>query len=94
MGLFSLTLCSVQARRTGAVETDRKTTGGTNKARQGTPAILPASRVTHKYLSNRTDTDHQKIAMLDRKDDVAPPPKVNPTVGKAWNFDNSLWSTF
>ncbi|KAL4399930.1 multiprotein-bridging factor 1 [Malassezia pachydermatis] len=28
-------------------------------------------------------TDHQRIAKLDREDDVAPPSKVPPTVGKA-----------
>lgn len=27
--------------------------------------------------------DHQRIAKLDREDDVAPPPKVLPSVGKA-----------
>jgi len=27
-------------------------------------------------------TDHQRIAKLDREDDVAPPPKVSPSVGK------------
>lgn len=28
-------------------------------------------------------TDHQRIAKLDRENEVAPPPKVSPTVGKA-----------
>ncbi|GJE86799.1 MBF1-domain-containing protein [Phanerochaete sordida] len=28
-------------------------------------------------------TDHQKIAKLDRENEVAPPPKVAPSVGKA-----------
>jgi len=52
------------ARRTGAVVgTDKKTTGGVNKAHQG--------------------TDHQKIAKLDRENEVAPPPKIAPTVGRA-----------
>ncbi|KAF9070417.1 multi protein bridging factor 1-domain-containing protein [Rhodocollybia butyracea] len=52
------------ARRTGAVVgTDKKTTGGVNKAHQG--------------------TDHQKIAKLDRENEVAPPSKIAPTVGRA-----------
>ncbi|KAE9407094.1 MBF1-domain-containing protein [Gymnopus androsaceus JB14] len=52
------------ARRTGAVVgTDKKTTGGVNKAHQG--------------------TDHQKIAKLDRENEVAPPTKVPPSVGRA-----------
>jgi putative transcription factor len=28
-------------------------------------------------------TDHQKIAKIDRENEVAPPPKVSPSVGKA-----------
>ncbi|RPD65865.1 ylMBF1 [Lentinus tigrinus ALCF2SS1-7] len=52
------------ARRAGAVVgTEKKVTGGANKAHQG--------------------TDHQKIAKLDRENEVAPPPKISPTVGKA-----------
>ncbi|KIM32187.1 hypothetical protein M408DRAFT_326835 [Serendipita vermifera MAFF 305830] len=52
------------ARRAGAVvATDKRTTGGVNKAHQG--------------------PDHQRIAKLDRDNEVAPPPKVNPSVGKA-----------
>jgi len=52
------------ARRAGAVvATDKKVSGGSNKAHQG--------------------TDHQRIAKLDRENEVAPPPKISPTVGKA-----------
>ncbi|KAM5539131.1 hypothetical protein V8D89_007354 [Ganoderma adspersum] len=52
------------ARRAGAVVgTDKKVTGGLNKAHQG--------------------TDHQKIAKLDRENEVAPPSKIPPAVGKA-----------
>ncbi|KAI0818809.1 ylMBF1 [Irpex lacteus] len=52
------------ARRAGAVvATEKKVTGGVNKAHQG--------------------TDHQRIAKLDRENEVAPPPKIAPSVGKA-----------
>ncbi|KAI9067063.1 ylMBF1 [Trametes sanguinea] len=52
------------ARRAGAVVgTEKKVTGGVNKAHMG--------------------TDHQRIAKLDRENEVAPPPKVPPSVGKA-----------
>jgi len=52
------------ARRTGAVvATEKKVSGGANKARQG--------------------TDHQRIVKLDRENEVAPPPKVAPSVGRA-----------
>ncbi|KAK2467074.1 hypothetical protein APHAL10511_001332 [Amanita phalloides] len=54
----------VQARRNGAVvATDKKVTGGSNKAHQS--------------------VDHQRIAKLDRENEVAPPPKVSPLVGRA-----------
>ncbi|KAI0698504.1 MBF1-domain-containing protein [Cytidiella melzeri] len=45
------------------VATDKKVTGGLNKAHQG--------------------TDHQRIAKLDRENEVAPPSKIPPSVGKA-----------
>jgi len=52
------------ARRAGAVvATDKKVTGGGNKAHQG--------------------TDHQRIAKLDRDNEVAPPAKIAPNVGRA-----------
>ncbi|KAI9446632.1 multi protein bridging factor 1-domain-containing protein [Lactarius indigo] len=52
------------ARRADAVvATEKKMTGGANKARQG--------------------TDHQRIVKLDRENEVAPPPKVAPSVGRA-----------
>ncbi|KAI0048220.1 ylMBF1 [Auriscalpium vulgare] len=57
-------LNGMSARRAGAVvATDKKVTGGSNKAHQG--------------------TDHQRIAKLDRDNEVAPPTKVPPSVGKA-----------
>ncbi|TFY60131.1 hypothetical protein EVJ58_g5350 [Rhodofomes roseus] len=36
-----------------------------------------------KNSSDLNGTDHQRIAKLDRENEVAPPPKVAPTVGKA-----------
>jgi len=52
------------ARRAGAVVgTDKKVSGGGNKAHQG--------------------TDHQRIAKLDRENEVAPPAKISPSVGRA-----------
>ncbi|KAI0057133.1 MBF1-domain-containing protein [Artomyces pyxidatus] len=45
------------------VATDKKVTGGANKAHQG--------------------TDHQRIAKLDRENEVAPPSKIAPSVGRA-----------
>ncbi|KAF8197386.1 multi protein bridging factor 1-domain-containing protein [Pholiota molesta] len=62
-GMFSM-LYYLPARRTGAVvATDKKITGGANKAHQG--------------------TDHQRIAKLDRENEVAPPAKIAPSVGRA-----------
>jgi len=52
------------ARKVGAVVgTEKKVTGGTNKAHQS--------------------TDHQKIAKIDRENEVAPQPKISASVGKA-----------
>jgi len=39
------------------------------------------------------DTDHQRIAKIDRENEVAPPPKVPPTVGKvccSFQFRDSI----
>jgi hypothetical protein len=58
-----ISLLFLAARRAGAaVETDKKISGGANKAHVG--------------------TDHQRIAKLDRENEVAPPAKVAPSVGK------------
>lgn len=35
------------------------------------------------YSQGHAGTDHQRIAKLDRDNEVAPPPKVAPSVGKA-----------
>ncbi|CAG8451514.1 6553_t:CDS:2 [Ambispora gerdemannii] len=52
------------ARRAGVVvETERKTTGGTNKG--------------------HVNADHQRIAKIDRENEIAPPPKISLSVGKA-----------
>ncbi|KAJ3482129.1 hypothetical protein NLI96_g7182 [Meripilus lineatus] len=41
-----------------------------------------APKVTKKD-SDLNGTDHQRIAKLDRENEVAPPPKIAPSVGKA-----------
>ncbi|ELU40652.1 ylMBF1 [Rhizoctonia solani AG-1 IA] len=55
------------ARRAGAIVSTDKKSTASNKA------LTPAC----------TGPDHQKIAKLDRENDVAPPSKVAPSVGKA-----------
>lgn len=42
----------------------------------------PLTAVAAGHNKGHQGTDHQRIAKLDREDDVAPPPKVAPTVGK------------
>jgi len=37
-------------------------------------------------LSHRIGTDHQKIAKIDRENEVAPPPKISASVGKVRAF--------
>lgn len=59
-------------------------TGGVNKAHQGT--YLPLLLSFHPLLTPSRPfpgTDHQRIAKLDRENEVAPPPKIAPSVGKA-----------
>src|SRR6266550_991607 len=70
----------MQARRTGAVvATDKKLTAGSNKAHQGQLLLsYPLSILT----SLSPGTDHQRIAKLDRENEVAPPPKISPQVGR------------
>lgn len=45
-------------------------------------------------LSHRIGTDHQKIAKIDRENEVAPPPKISLTVGKVWTSPTRKWRTF
>ncbi|KAG8217224.1 hypothetical protein J3R82DRAFT_5310 [Butyriboletus roseoflavus] len=52
------------------------------------PAHPPLSLYSHKKVTGggnkaHVGPDHQKIAKLDRENEVAPPPKVNASVGKA-----------
>jgi len=39
--------------------------------------------VTEKKEAHRGGTDHQRIAKLDRENEVAPPAKIAPSVGRA-----------
>jgi len=41
---------------------------------------------TNSQISYRVGTDHQKIAKIDRENEVAPPPKVSASVGKVQTF--------
>lgn len=96
---------ALQARRAGAVVgTDKKVTGGLNKAHQGAPLGSPSPNcfprdcsvaltcllfavsvsLLWRFRLPCTGTDHQKIAKLDRENEVAPPSKITPAVGKVW----------
>lgn len=74
---------TVYLRKPTARTTVVRTQGELNAAaRQGT--IVETSRATK--VSNRAhhvDTDHRRIAQLDRSDDVRPPEPVKLTVSKA-----------
>ena len=45
-------------------------------------------------VSRRIGTDHQKIAKIDRENEVAPPPKISLTVGRVRAFHGRVWPTF
>ncbi|QRW03811.1 multiprotein bridging factor 1 [Ceratobasidium sp. AG-Ba] len=46
-------------------------------------AIVATDKKTTVSNKGHQGPDHQKIAKLDRDNDVAPPPKILPSVGKA-----------
>ncbi|KAG8727832.1 multiprotein-bridging factor 1 [Ceratobasidium sp. 428] len=46
-------------------------------------AVISTDKKTTVTNKGHAGPDHQKIAKLDRDNDVAPPPKILPSVGKA-----------
>ena len=60
---------------------------------------MPVRIVFHRW--NRSGSadkrppgpDHQRIAKLDRENEVAPPPKVNPSVGKVRHYSRIMTFT-
>lgn len=64
------------------VGTDKKVTAGLNKAHQGALLLLLKAVVESLCFELMLGTDHQRIAKLDRENEVAPPPKISPSVGK------------
>lgn len=63
-----------------------KVTRGTsdlNAARRVGAVVATDKKTTAKTNKAHQGTDHQKIAKLDRENEVAPPPKVSLSVGKA-----------
>ncbi|KIO04119.1 hypothetical protein M404DRAFT_15614 [Pisolithus tinctorius Marx 270] len=54
-----------------------------NAARRAGAVVATEKKTTAGGNKGHTGPDHQRIAKLDRENEVAPPPKVNPTVGKA-----------
>ncbi|KAJ8699606.1 multiprotein-bridging factor 1 [Pleurotus ostreatus] len=49
------------------------------------PVVIGSKARTAKVTRTTSDlngTDHQRIAKLDRENEVAPPPKISPTVGR------------
>ncbi|KAN0075467.1 Multiprotein bridging factor 1 domain containing protein [Tylopilus felleus] len=54
-----------------------------NGARRTGAVLSTDKKVTAGGNKAHAGPDHQRIAKLDRENEVAPPPKVNPSVGKA-----------
>ncbi|OBZ75209.1 Multiprotein-bridging factor 1 [Grifola frondosa] len=52
-------------------------------ARRVGAVVATDKKVTAGGNKAHQGTDHQKIAKLDRENEVAPPPKIAPSVGKA-----------
>ncbi|CCM03848.1 uncharacterized protein FIBRA_05997 [Fibroporia radiculosa] len=53
------------------------------QARRANAVLSTDKKVTAGTNKAHQGTDHQRIAKLDRENEVAPPPKVAPSVGKA-----------
>ncbi|TBU66142.1 ylMBF1 [Dichomitus squalens] len=60
-----------------------RNTADLNAARRAGAVVGTDRKVTAGTNKAHQGTDHQKIAKLDRENEVAPPPKINPAVGKA-----------
>jgi len=60
-----------------------RTTSGLNAARRSGAVVATDKKVTSGSNKAHQGPDHQRIAKLDRENEVAPPPKVAPSVGKA-----------
>ena len=72
-------LTCTQARRIGGVVATEKKISPGNKANQGMsnlPRVITPN-LSHLLLG----TDHQRIAKLDRENEVAPLPKIEPSTG-------------
>ncbi|EPQ58242.1 MBF1-domain-containing protein [Gloeophyllum trabeum ATCC 11539] len=60
-----------------------RNTSDLNAARRAGAVVATDKKVTAGTNKAHASTDHQRIAKLDRENEVAPPPKISPTVGKA-----------
>ncbi|KZT56505.1 MBF1-domain-containing protein [Calocera cornea HHB12733] len=54
-----------------------------NAARRTGGIVATDKKTTAGSNKAHAGTDHQRIAKLDRENEVAPPPKVSPSVGRA-----------
>ncbi|KAI9568951.1 multi protein bridging factor 1-domain-containing protein [Boletus coccyginus] len=60
-----------------------RNTSELNAARRTGAVVATDKKVAGGGNKAHVGPDHQRIAKLDRENEVAPPPKVNPSVGKA-----------
>jgi len=54
-----------------------------NAARRAGAVVGTDKKIASGSNKAHQGTDHQRIAKLDRENEVAPPPKVSPSVGRA-----------
>jgi len=60
-----------------------RNTSDLNAARRAGAVVATDKKTTAGTNKAHQGTDHQRIAKLDRENEVAPPPKVSASVGKA-----------
>jgi len=68
---------ALKALRRGG-HSEKKITAGPNKA----PGWFTHQRPIPRFILLSLGTDHQRIAKIDRENEVAPPARVAPSVGK------------
>ncbi|OMJ24548.1 Multiprotein-bridging factor 1 [Smittium culicis] len=70
-------------RKSAARPKVAKTESAVNAAKRSGIEVITEKRSNILNKANHADTDHRRIAKLDRDDVVAPPPKVDISVGRA-----------
>lgn len=81
MSDFDTTALVIGQKRSVAKVTKKES--DLNAARRAGAVVGTDKKIASGSNKAHQGTDHQRIAKLDRENEVAPPPKVSPSVGRA-----------